>query len=53
MRSQFPVTTPTQAWRMSVGHAYSGNALDVGGAEQETLHRSKLVQSLLLGHLTG
>lgn len=31
MRATFPVTTPTEAWRASVAHTYSGNSFD-GGA---------------------
>ncbi len=27
MRAVFPVATPDEEWRISVGHAYGGNAL--------------------------
>jgi len=27
MRGQFPVATPDEEWRISVGNAYGGNAL--------------------------
>jgi len=30
MRNTFPVATPDQQWRMSVGNAYGGNALSAG-----------------------
>lgn len=39
MRTQFPVDTPTEAWRLNVGHAYAGNALTppVGGRIMSSL----------------
>ena len=39
MRSHFPVATPDQEWRMSVGNTYGGNALSpvVGGRIMSSL----------------
>ena len=33
MRSQFPIATPDEQWRVGIGNAYGGNALSpvVGG----------------------
>ena len=36
MRSVFPVASPTEAWRINVGLAYSGNALTPGLAYTST-----------------
>ncbi len=32
MRVVFPVATPDEEWRMSVGHTYGGNALSPAAA---------------------
>ena len=51
MRNTFPVATPDEQWRMSVGNAYGGNALTppVGGRIMASL----IGPSGLVGHGGG
>ncbi len=50
MRNTFPVATPDEQWRMSIGNTYGGNALSSGATAQVF---NLIGQGGLIGHSRG